>query len=218
MEKFGVENDLVKARDRLNGKLRLIGRILNTQEVNLLQRMVFLYFAYGSNLLRQRLLCNQSGQLKRFKGVGKLQDYELRFKGYTSKSWSGHPATIEACPGSDVWGVVWELEDQLAQALDEQEKSYAKFSVSVTLQSGMTVDCVTYQMQKRTVEETGVPSPQYLDVIRRGARQNGLPSEYRDWLDRQPHNNNPGPVPLYRKVMDLIQNDPSCNQDIDKLT
>lgn len=100
-----------------------------------------------------------------------------------------------------------------------QEKSYDKLAVSVTLDSGRTLDCVTYQLSANTlIEESGLPSPQYLDVIKLGARQNGLPPGYRDWLDRQPHNNNTEPVPLYTKVMELVQEDPSCNEKLDKLT
>ncbi|XP_049641273.1 gamma-glutamylcyclotransferase isoform X2 [Suncus etruscus] len=83
----------------------------------------FLYFAYGSNLLRQRIhLRNPSAQ---FCCVARLQDYKLDFgnaQGKTSETWHGGIATIFESPGDEVWGVVWKMNKSNLSSLD---KSFA---------------------------------------------------------------------------------------------
>lgn len=51
------------------------------------------------------------------------------------------------------------------------------------------------------------PSQVYLDTIIRGARESGLPLEYRDFLQKIPHNGYDGHVDLGTdlKLVDIIQ-------------
>ncbi|KAL0962056.1 hypothetical protein UPYG_G00335150 [Umbra pygmaea] len=68
----------------------------------------FLYFDFGSNLLKERLqLANPSA---RFHCTGQLKDYTLNFGlwgEHIDNSWHGGVATIEPKEGEEVWGVVW---------------------------------------------------------------------------------------------------------------
>ncbi|XP_014015139.2 gamma-glutamylcyclotransferase-like [Salmo salar] len=79
----------------------------------------FLYFAYGSNLLKERLqLKNPSASIH---CVTRLKDYKLIFgnyKGLASDRWHGGVATIENSPADEVWEVVWRMNVADLESLD----------------------------------------------------------------------------------------------------
>ncbi|KAG7247394.1 hypothetical protein CRUP_013234, partial [Coryphaenoides rupestris] len=79
----------------------------------------FMYFAFGSNLLKERLqLANPSAA---FRCTGRLKDYALTFglwEEHVSNQWHGGVASIEPCPGEEVWGVVWSMSNQDMASLD----------------------------------------------------------------------------------------------------
>ena len=78
----------------------------------------FLYFAYGSNLLTERIRINNPSA--QFHAVGRLPDHQLDFN-YFSRRWRGAAATILPQPGSNVWGVLWQLDTEHQLTLDKQE-------------------------------------------------------------------------------------------------
>ncbi|XP_041932930.1 gamma-glutamylcyclotransferase a isoform X2 [Alosa sapidissima] len=92
----------------------------------------FMYFAFGSNLLKERLqLKNPSAT---FYSTGRLKDYVLRFGLWGERvqcRWNGGVATIEENPGAEVWGVVWKLSKDNLASLDKQEEVYSPMEVSV---------------------------------------------------------------------------------------
>ncbi|XP_017280086.1 gamma-glutamylcyclotransferase a isoform X1 [Kryptolebias marmoratus] len=160
----------------------------------------FMYFAFGSNLLKERLqLANPSatffstGRLKCFPC---LQDYRLKFGLWGENvecQWHGGVATIEFCPDSEVWGVIWTLSNDDFENLDNQEGvntgQYSPLEVSVEMERG-TMLCRTYHMNNF---HTCLPSPQYKQVICMGAKQNELPKEYLMKLEAIQTNNYSGP-------------------------
>ncbi|XP_055974307.1 gamma-glutamylcyclotransferase [Sorex fumeus] len=156
----------------------------------------FLYFAYGSNLLTERIhLRNPSAE---FCCVARLQDYKLDFgnsQGKTSETWHGGIATIFQSPGDEVWGVVWKLNKSNLSSLDEQEGvksgTYVVIKVTVHTQEGKEITCRSYQMRNY---ESAPPSPQYKQVICLGAKENGLPLEYQKKLNAIEPNNYQGKV------------------------
>ena len=78
----------------------------------------FLYFAFGSNLLAERIhIKNPSAA---FKSTGKVEGYKLDFGRY-SKRWKGDVATITKDVNSEVYGVIWELDVEHQKTLDQQE-------------------------------------------------------------------------------------------------
>ncbi|VCW99139.1 unnamed protein product, partial [Gulo gulo] len=112
----------------------------------------FLYFAYGSNLLTERIhLRNPSAA---FCCVARLQDYKLDFgnsQGKTSETWHGGIATIFQSPGDEVWGVVWKMNKSNLSSLDKQEGvesgTYVPIEVNVYTQEGKGITCRSYQMK-----------------------------------------------------------------------
>ncbi|XP_066500162.1 gamma-glutamylcyclotransferase isoform X2 [Hoplias malabaricus] len=161
----------------------------------------FLYFAYGSNLLKERLqLKNPSARVH---CVARLQDYKLVFgnhKGLASDRWHGGVATIEHSPGDEVWGVVWKMNVDDLESLDRQENvrlgAYSPLEVSVWTQ-GQELNCRTYIMNSCVYAP---PSPQYLKVIVMGAEQNGLPKDYQEKLKAIETNKYEGPLPVMEEL------------------
>ncbi|XP_057287495.1 gamma-glutamylcyclotransferase [Pezoporus wallicus] len=170
-------------------------------------RCCFLYYAYGSNLLRERLLLsNPSAALY---GLARLQDFKLEFghhQGRTSSVWHGGTATIVQSPGDEVWGIVWKMNTSNLSSLDKQEGVeagiYVPIEVNVQTQAGEVLTCRSYQMQDYVC---GPPSPQYKKVICMGAKQNGLPTDYQKKLEAIETNNYAGPVPIMEKIEAAIK-------------
>ncbi|XP_062343016.1 gamma-glutamylcyclotransferase a [Osmerus eperlanus] len=154
----------------------------------------FMYFAFGSNLLKERLqLANPSAI---FQYTGRLKDHVLNFGlwgEHVDNRWHGGVATIEASPGLEVWGVVWKMENQHLGSLDKQEGvdmgMYYPLQVTVETDGG-PVFCRTYQMNHF---HACPPSPQYKQVVCLGAQQNNLPSDYQKRLQAVQTNNYSGP-------------------------
>ncbi|XP_071356621.1 gamma-glutamylcyclotransferase a [Trachinotus anak] len=154
----------------------------------------FTYFAFGSNLLKERLqLTNPSAT---FCATGRLKDYELNFglwEQHVENAWHGGVATIEPCPGAEVWGVIWTLSNDNLTSLDNQEGVsqgvYSPLEVSVETDNGLIL-CRTYKMNNF---HACPPSPQYKQVVCLGAEQNGLPVEYLKRLEVIQTNNYSGP-------------------------
>ncbi|XP_015805033.2 gamma-glutamylcyclotransferase [Nothobranchius furzeri] len=170
-------------------------------EENMENNHTFLYFAYGSNLLKERLhLKNPSATVN---CVARLKDYKLVFgnyKGLASDRWHGGVATIEHSPGDEVWGVVWRLNITDLESLDSQENvtlgAYSPVELSVKTRS-QEINCRTYIMNSYVYAP---PSPQYLQVIVMGAEQNGLPKDYQDKLRSIKTNMYKGLLPMMAEL------------------
>ncbi|XP_032413522.1 gamma-glutamylcyclotransferase [Xiphophorus hellerii] len=168
---------------------------------NMENSQTFLYFAYGSNLLKERLqLKNPSATVY---CVAKLKDYKLVFgnyKGLASDRWHGGVATIEDSPGDEVWGVVWRMSISDLESLDNQENvmlgAYRPVELSVKTK-GQDISCRTYIMNSCVYAR---PSPQYLQVIVMGAEQHGLPTEYQEKLRAIKTNMYDGLLPMMAEL------------------
>ncbi|KAF5272642.1 hypothetical protein FQR65_LT04884 [Abscondita terminalis] len=159
-----------------------------------------IYFAYGSNLLKERLA--RSVEASR-QGIGKIKDYRLDF-GYFSKRWNGSVATIVPDPGREVWVAIWHVCG--FEKLDEQEgvqqNVYERFVVDVERLDGGVVTGYTYMLTRNPEEYVPLdalpknrqPSKAYLDVILSGAKQSELPEYYQEKLREISHNNYDGQV------------------------
>lgn len=166
----------------------------------------FLYFAYGSNLLKERIqLTNPSAVIH---GAAKLLDYKLvfgNFKGLASDRWHGGVATVETCLGEEVWGVVWRLNISDLASLDSQENvklgAYSPIEIPVRIQD-QVLHCRTYIMNRCVYAP---PSPQYLKVIVMGAEQNGLPQEYQDKLRTIETNKYEGHLEVMEELEEIMR-------------
>uniref|UniRef100_A0A3P8WUM9 Gamma-glutamylcyclotransferase a n=1 Tax=Cynoglossus semilaevis TaxID=244447 RepID=A0A3P8WUM9_CYNSE len=157
---------------------------------------VFMYFAFGSNLLKERLQLANSSAV--YYCNGRLKDYKLCFGLWDENidnAWHGGVASIEACPGAEVWGVIWALSKESISTLDQEGVNlgmYSPLEVSVDTDEGAVL-CRTYQMNNF---HACLPSPQYKQVVCLGAQQNNIPVEYRNRLEMVETNSYSGPSVL----------------------
>ncbi|KAJ8736192.1 hypothetical protein PYW08_006848 [Mythimna loreyi] len=158
---------------------------------------MFLYFAYGSNLLKRRIHINNPSA--KFLGIGRLDDHLLDFIKY-SAHWRGASATIVPTPGPYVWGAIWRIHNDDMPALDKQEgvetNWYFAKTVKIVLLDGSSVECRTYQQTiNPPIREKGEELPlerrpciTYLDCIVNGAIECKIPEDYIEELKKIPHN------------------------------
>lgn len=152
----------------------------------------FLYFAFGSNLLAERIHIKNPSAV--FKCVAKVSGYKLSFGRHVSR-WKGDVATITASsdPASTVYGVIWELDEKHQETLDRQEEVpnvYKRITLQATnVENQSQVQCVSYQLlDQHMTNSTHIPSKVYKGVIVRGAKQHHLPQEYVTQLEQIPDN------------------------------
>lgn len=144
------------------------------------------YFAFGSNLKKERQRCVQST----FLCIGQLKDHRLAFIEKGHGIWNGAVATVLPSPGDCVWGAVWKVTQEDVEALHKQENVaegiYKPIGVDIHT-SDSTVHCLTYvRLPLDGIE--ALPSLAYMKVIISGARELDLPQEYVSKLESIRHN------------------------------
>ncbi len=138
-----------------------------------------LYFAYGSNLLRERLL--PRGPNLDFVGRAALTDHRRTFD-KVSDDTSGKCA-LEAALGEMAHGVLWSIPHTDLAQLDRHEgvgKGYEQCVMPITRENGEVEQAVTYRATRR--QHGKQPFDWYLALVIAGATQQELPSEYVDRL------------------------------------
>lgn len=132
------------------------------------------YFAYGSNMLRERLVARVS--TAHAVAVGVVHGYRLDFA-KVSVDGSGKGDMV-ATPGGEVWGVLYEFDASQKADLDKHEGGhYQAREVVVSTPSGDETAwaCIA---EPHLRDPSKVPYDWYLALIIAGARQGGLPEAY----------------------------------------
>ncbi len=139
-----------------------------------------LYFAYGSNMRSARLRA-RVGPVRAL-GPGRLPHHALRTdkpgRDGTAK------ANLRSCPGSAVYGVVFELAEAALELLDGFEGGYRRERVRVELATGETVEAVTYVSERRGADRR--LAADYLEHLLAGAREHALPDAWIAVLEALP--------------------------------
>ena len=132
------------------------------------------YFAYGSNMLRERLVARVS--TAQVVAVGAVRDYRLDFA-KVSVDGSGKGDMV-ASPGDEVWGVLYEFDAAQKVDLDKHEgRHYQPREVVVSTTDGDQA-AWAYMAEPHRRDPSKVPYDWYLALIVAGARQGGLPAAY----------------------------------------
>ena len=128
-----------------------------------------LYFAYGSNLKRNRLV----GRVPSagFRERAQLLAHRLTFD-KRGRDGSGK-ATVAAAPDAAVWGVVYRLDPAHWPDLDRCEPGYRRVRVTVVSEQGEPLLCSTYVATD--LDPGALPSFEYRQLLIDGAREHGLP-------------------------------------------
>lgn len=132
------------------------------------------YFAYGSNLnvVQMALRCPDAANPR----PARLSDHDwlINERGV---------ATVEPFDGSEVHGVLWQLNDRDLAVLDSAEGvpvRYRRDRLTVHTDEGPAQAWVYIDHRV----EPGPPRPGYLERIIDGARHHGLPQRWVDFLNR----------------------------------
>ena len=141
------------------------------------------YFAYGSNMLEQRLRDPARAPSAVFFGVGTVRGHRLVFH-KTGMDGSGKCTLDATREDSDaVYGVLFEIDDAHWPRLDEAEGvkggSYSRETIPVELAGcGTRVHAQTYIANSHAVDPSCVPFEWYKALVVAGALEHGLPDEY----------------------------------------
>ena len=141
----------------------------------------FIYFAYGSNMLTERLRARCPST--RARGIAVAAGYRLEFF-KRGKDKSGKATLVKlAQPGQQVFGVLFEIGIGGRPALDKAEgkgSGYDRiddFTVNM-LPDGTQAQVTTYLASCSAIDDRLKPFDWYHDLLIAGAEQHKLPEEY----------------------------------------
>lgn len=83
-----------------------------------------------------------------------------------------------------------------------KKKIYKPIYIQVKDNFNNLYQCRTYQLIDQNI---GLPSPQYKDIMIRGAKQHQLPSEYIKTLTEMCDNGFTEEIPIYNELMEIIE-------------
>jgi gamma-glutamylcyclotransferase len=136
------------------------------------------YFAYGSNLWidqkERRTSAIRTGADR--PRIARLADHRFAFNKRGRKGQVY--ANVMACPGEEVFGVVYRCKPSTVDTMSEWEGGYDRKIVTVVIDDGSSVEAITYVAMEKNVLDDTRPSDEYLTRILTGAAQHGLPQEY----------------------------------------
>ena len=167
-----------------------------------------LYFAYGSNMLKQRLK-ERVGWAEFFSNAW-IRGYEVRFR-KISIDGSGKADLVETGDLEDiVHGVVYQFDPDHWHALDKHEGAtgnnpgYDRVPIQVHTDCGNR-DVTTYLARRGRIDESLKPYTWYRDLILCGAEQHELPEDYRQKIENivdipDPEENRPGKIEAERQI------------------
>ena len=137
------------------------------------------YFAYGSNMASSQMADRCPGAVRL--GIARLPGYRLAFDAWSNRR-GGLVADVLPTPGSDVWGVLWQVTGDHAEALDRYEGvargQYRRETVRVESEQGESVEAFAYVICNPG--EEGPTTDGYQAILLEGAREHGLPP---DWVN-----------------------------------
>ncbi|MEJ7779111.1 MAG: gamma-glutamylcyclotransferase [Daejeonella sp.] len=136
----------------------------------------FYYFAYASNL-KISILEERIGDKIQNCLPGRLPDYGFRFNRRNSDG--SARANIVVSESEDVYGLVCRVDQKYKDKLLKTEPGYLLISVAVETEQG---DVNAFTFISESDDEGIYPTKQYLNSILEGAREQGLPEEYVDFI------------------------------------
>lgn len=162
-----------------------------------------LYFAYGSNLNREQMLVAESAGTNEPEYSGRcpdsecvapyiLEGYRLQFVGERTKRWGrGGVATIVPAAAGRVYGALYRVSQADEELLDGYERVDPQSSSAGNYFKAEDVcrhngePAFTYIATAKLVTPNH-PNQRYLDTIRRGFKQWGLPLNELDGIATYP--------------------------------
>ena len=143
-----------------------------------------------------------------------LAGHRLAFYG-RNRAWDGGLETVAAAPGSEVWGVLYELTFGDAASLDiwcnvrlDGGGAYFHYPVRVVDAEGREHTAVLYK--KDVLGQPVPPSREYLAHILAGAQAHGLPAAYTAKLENLENVAARYPVPKRDTLLKGVLREATC--------
>ena len=155
------------------------------------------YFAYGSNMLEERLQSPSRVPGATFLSVGNVRGYRLRFHKRSIDN-SGKCDIVKTDSVSDVvCGVVFEVPDDQLDALNRAEGVgqgyHHDYNIPVQLADDTEVRMLAYVADSNAIDEALIPYTWYHRLVIAGAEQHRLPEDYITDLQAVLHSEDPFP-------------------------
>ncbi len=151
------------------------------------------YFAYGSNLCRDRLLHRVPSA--RFGRVARLPEHDFRFHKRGRDGSGKANAYPTGSPEDVVWGVLVELDAVGLTSLDPYEPEYDRRVLEVEASDGTPHQAYVYVAQRAAVDPSLLPFRWYRQMVVGGGAARGLPDRYLHRIAAQTAR--PGPQPRW---------------------
>lgn len=133
------------------------------------------YFAYGSNLATDQIHSRIGYVHSKYKGElkGYAFIYNKKSKDETSK------ANIKQSDDESTMGICYEIDlYQFDQLKNSHEKDYNEIDVWVKIDEDKYIIAKSFFAKKEFIITDTPPSPEYVEIILRGAKENQLPDDY----------------------------------------
>ena len=138
---------------------------------------MILYFAYGSNMNKQRMILRDVSFRRRFSGV--LYDWKLIFNAINEDEKAGS-ANIVFSKDSKVEGAVYETDEESLIKLDKFEIHYDRKKILIKDESGKEIECHVYITHPEQTKDGLKPTKKYLMHLLEG--KDLISKEYFDFL------------------------------------
>lgn len=171
--------------------IRKVAKTMNILDVDLVSEIAVLeissrgeiYFAYGSNMDRERL--RKRCPSARVIATGQLKNYSLIFNmiGNKVEGKGGGIANIEKSMNSIVYGVLYRLDKQELEELTKLELSmnYDVIELDIHINENTDVKAEVY-IGTQTNEQQYKPTARYREFIINGMEMHKFPEEYQNDL------------------------------------
>ncbi len=153
----------------------------------------FIWFVYGSSLDRaafEEWAAGHGYAVPDLSGArpARLDGYRLSFD-VVSRHWGGAVASLVPATGDWVEGLAVPMPGAARGLVDHKEGAvsglFEPFEITIREADGRERPAVAYRSAPgRRLPSDAPPSPAYLDVLRRGARDSGLSAEWQARLSR----------------------------------
>jgi len=149
------------------------------------------YFAYGSNMLEERLKAPGRVPGAVFLDIGRTCGYRIRFHKKSSDE-SGKCNIVKTLSASDiVYGVIFEIPDEQVESLDSAEGCghgyHHDCNIPIKRSDNSEVQVLTYIADPDAIDESLIPYDWYYRLVIAGAEQHRLLNDYIGGLKAFPH-------------------------------